>query len=207
MENQQINPMEIPMVEYYDESIYDLKLESLDGEDNIFENNKGKVTMLVNVTGECANSPQYVTIQNLYDKYKDLGFEVVAVPSTDFCDHAYGEFKNSNASPELMRSHMKELYKTDLPFAKMAAIVEGSETGLPVHPFYEKVQENKDPIQGNFEKFIISKDGKKVVRYCNSDLLDLAYNSGNRTINSETALKNITETIEHFLGESDIIVE
>jgi glutathione peroxidase-family protein len=89
----------------------------------------------------------------------------------------------------------------------MAAIVEDSETGLPVHPFYQKVQDNKDPIQGNFEKFIISKDGKKVVRYCNSDLLDLAYNSGNRTINSETALKSITETIEHFLGESDIIVE
>ena len=66
---------------------------------------------------------------------------------------------------------------------------------------------NVIPIQGNFEKFIISKDGKKVVRYCNSDLLDLAYNSGNRTINSETALKSITETIEHFLGEPDIIVE
>jgi glutathione peroxidase len=73
MEDQQINPMEIPTVEYYDESVYDLNLESLDGEDNIFEKNKGKVTMLVNVTGECANSPQYVTIQNLYDKYKYLG--------------------------------------------------------------------------------------------------------------------------------------
>lgn len=197
----EINPMEIPAVETYPVSIYDIPLESLDDEENILASNKGKVTMVVNVTGECANSAQYRHIQNLYDKYKDLGFEVIAVPSTDFCEDAYGPFKDSNASPEHMRSHMKELYKTDLPFSKMAAIVENSETGLPVHPFYQLVQENKDPIQGNFEKFIINRDGTKVVRYCNSDLLDLAYNAGARTVNAELALQNITNTIEDFLHE------
>lgn len=197
----EINPMEIPSVETYPYSIYDIPLEALDSEDDILAKNKGKVTMIVNVTGECANSAQYTPIQDLYDKYKDLGFEVIAVPSTDFCDDAYGPFKESNASPVHMRSHMKELYKTDLPFSKMAAIVENSETGLPVHPFYQLVQENKDPIQGNFEKFIINRDGTKVVRYCNSDLLDLAYNAGSRTVSAEMALQHITNTIEEFLDE------
>jgi glutathione peroxidase len=197
----EINPLEIPSVETYFVSVYDISLESLDSEENLLAKNKGKVTMLVNVTGECANSAQYNPIQDLYDKYKDLGFEVIAVPSTDFCDDAYGPFKESNASPTHMRSHMKELYKTDLPFSKMAAIVENSETGLPVHPFYKLVQENKDPIQGNFEKFIINRDGTKVVRYCNSDLLDLAYNAGARTVDSKLALQNITNTIEEFLHE------
>ena len=197
----EIKQSEAPLVVTYPFSIYDMPLEALDTEDNILAKNKGKVTMVVNVTGECANSAQYTPIQELYDKYKDLGFEVIAVPSTDFCEDAYGPFKESNASPDHMRSHMKELYKTDLPFSKMTAIVEDSKTGLPVHPFYELVQEHNFPIKGNFEKFIISRDGTKVVRYCNSDLLDLGYNSGNRTIDSELALKNITNTIEAFLHE------
>jgi glutathione peroxidase len=197
----EINYSDVPLVVTYPHSIYDMSLESLDSEDNILAKNKGKVTMIVNVTGECANSAQYTPIQDLYDKYKDLGFEVIAVPSTDFCDDAYGPFKESNASPVHMRNHMKELYKTDLPFSKMTAIVENSETGLPVHPFYKLVQEYNFPIKGNFEKFIINRDGTKVVRYCNSDLLDLGYNAGNRTVDSKKALQNITNTIEAFLHE------
>jgi glutathione peroxidase len=197
----EIDPQQVPTVITYPVSVYDMPLESLDSDENILVKNKGKVTMIVNVTGECANSAQYTPIQDLYDKYKDLGFEVIAVPSTDFCDDAYGPFKESNASPEHMRDHMKELYKTDLPFSKMAAIVENSETGLPVHPFYKLVQEHNFLIKGNFEKFIINRDGTKVVRYCNSDLLDLGYNAGDRTIDSETALRNIENTIEAFLNE------
>ena len=197
----EVNQQEIPIVITYPVSIYDIPLESLDTKENMLAKNKGKVTMVVNVTGECANSAQYNPIQDLYDKYKDLGFEVIAVPSTDFCDDAYGSFKESNASPMLMRSHMKELYKTDLPFSEMTAIVENSETGLPVHPFYKLMQEGTDPIQGNFEKFIISRDGTKVVRYCNSDLLDLAFNAGARTVDSHRALQEITKTIEAFLHE------
>jgi glutathione peroxidase len=197
----EIDPRQISTAISYSVSMYDMTLESLDSDENILAKNKGKVTMLVNVTGECANSAQYNPIQDLYDKYKDLGFEVIAVPSTDFCDEAYGDFKQSNASPTHMRSHMKELYKTNLPFSKMVAIVENSETDLPVHPFYKLMQDGADPITGNFEKFIINRDGTKVVRYCNSDLLDLGYNAGDRTIDSETALQNIKNTIEAFLHE------
>ena len=89
----------------------------------------------------------------------------------------------------------------------MVAIVEGSDTGLPVHPFYKLVQENKDPIQGNFEKFIINRSGTKVVRYCNSDLLDLAYDAGVRTIDSKTALENIEKTIEDLKDFDTRIVD
>jgi glutathione peroxidase len=197
----EINPLEIPFIEKHDTSIYDIPFESLDGDENILAKNKGKVTMIVNVTGECANSAQYIPIQELYDKYKEQGFEVIAVPSTDFCDDAYGAFKDSNASPEHMRSHMKDLYKTDLPFTKLAGILPEPKAGIEQHPFYKFIQDNADPIQGNFEKFIINRDGTKVVRYCNSDLLDLAFNSGNRTVDSQTALKNICSTIEDFLKE------
>jgi glutathione peroxidase len=192
---------EIPRMEFLENSVYDVPLKSLDGKEDILAKNKGKVTMIVNVTGECANSAQYIPIQKLYDEYKDLGFEVVAVPSTDFCDDAYGAFKDSNASPEHMYNHMKELYKTDLPFSELTGIIPEPKAGIEQHEFYKIVQENKDPIQGNFEKFIISKDGKKMFRFCNSDLLDLAYNAGVRKTDSTQALVNIKAAIEVLLDE------
>ena len=192
---------ELPSLERFESSVYDIPLSSLDGEDNILAKNKGKVTMIVNVTGECANSAQYPIIEDLYKEYKDLGFEVLAVPSTDFCEDAYGAFKESNASPTHMRDHMKELYKTDLPFSELVGIAPEPKADVEQHPFYKLIQEGKDPIQGNFEKIIVGRDGKKMFRFCNSDLLDLAFNAGERKTDSNQALINIKAAIEILLDD------
>jgi glutathione peroxidase len=193
---------ELPSLERFESSVYDIPLSSLDGEPNVLAKNKGKVTMIVNVTGECANSAQYPIIENLYKEYKDLGFEVLAVPSTDFCEDAYGAFKESNASPQHMHDHMKELYKTDLPFSELAGIAPEPKAGIEQHAFYKLIQDGKDPIQGNFEKILIGRDGKKMFRFCNSDLLDLAFNAGERKTNAEQALINIKAAIEVLLDDT-----
>lgn len=210
------------IVEYVDNNIYDFPLKSIDGQEGILESLKGKVSMLFNVTGECANSPQYTIIQEIYNEYKDLGFEVLAMPSTDFCQDAYGEFADSNTSAESMRDHMKKLYNTDLPFSEMVNIldpdqdkesykrlrIDSDRTDVDyyqpkgeMHPLFKELQKTSDLIHGNFEKFIISRDGSRYVRFCNSDLLDMAYNSGNRDVSSEEALKNIKKAIEDFIQE------
>jgi glutathione peroxidase len=204
---QNLERSEISIVEERDVNIYDIELNSLDGQENILHKLKGKVTMIVNVTGECANSAQYPIIQNLYDEYKDKGFEVLAVPSIDFCQDAYGEFAESNTSAENMRDHMKELYGTDLPFSEMINILNENcqlsyyEVHGPQHELYEVFQKDTDPVAGNFEKFIIARDGKRYMRFCNSDLLDLGFNNGTRITNSKQALQNIKKAIETFLEE------
>lgn len=210
------------IVEYVDNNIYDFPLKSIDGQDDILKSLKGKVCMLFNVTGECANSPQYTIIQDIYNQYKDLGFEVLAMPSTDFCQDAYGEFADSNTSAESMRDHMRDLYKTDFPFSEMVNILdqdkdkeaykrlrkEHDKTDIDyyepkgeMHPLFKELQKSSDLIHGNFEKFIVSRDGSKYVRFCNSDLLNMAYESGERNISPEQALKNIKEAIENFIKE------
>ena len=189
------------IIETFNDSIYTIPIQSLDGDKDMLEGYIGKVTMIVNVTGECANSAQYNIIQDLYNEYKEKGFEVIATPSTDFCQDGYGEFQNSNVSAENMRSHIKKKYRTDLFFSEMVDIKTTQEK--EAHPLYEELQKRGGPVQGNFEKFIISKDGKRMKRFCNSDLLDLGFNSGNRTIDSTTALLNIKQTIEDFLEEND----
>jgi glutathione peroxidase len=214
--------LEQSFVEYVDNNIYDFPLKSIDGQDDILASLKGKVSILFNVTGECANSAQYTIIQDIYNQYKDLGFEALALPSTDFCQDAYGEFAESNTSAENMRDHMVKLYGTNFSFSEMVNILDPNEDKesykrvreehdktdidfrLPkgdMHPLFKELQKNSNVINGNFEKFIVSKDGSKYVRFCNSDLLDLAYNSGNRSTSPEDALANIKKVIEQFLEE------
>jgi glutathione peroxidase len=195
---------ELPTLQTFEESLYDVSITSLDGEENILQKYKGKVTMITNVTGECANSAQYPIIESLYYEYKDQGFEVLAIPSTDFCEFAYGEFADTSATAENMRAHMQNHYKTDLPYAEMVTIKKDEETGSVPHKLYDILQyggfpANGGPVQGNFEKFIISRDGKKMYRFCNSDLLDLAFDAGNRKTDSNQAFINIKAAIEVML--------
>jgi glutathione peroxidase len=195
---------ELPTLQTFEESLYDISINSIDGEKDILSKYKGKVTMITNVTGECANSAQYPIIESLYNGYKDQGFEVLAIPSTDFCEFAYGEFADTSATAENMRAHMQNHYKTDLPYAEMVTIKKDEETGSAPHKLYDILQyggfpANGGPVQGNFEKFIISRDGKKMYRFCNSDLLDLAFDAGNRKTDSNQAFINIKAAIEVML--------
>jgi len=70
-----------------------------------------------------------------------------------------------------------------------------------MHPLFKELQKTSDLIHGNFEKFIVSRDGSRYIRFCNSDLLDMAYSSGNRDVSPEEALKNIKKAIEDFIQE------
>jgi len=195
---------ELPTLQIFEESLYDVSINSIDGEKDILSKYKGKVTMITNVTGECANSAQYPIIESLYNEYKDQGFEVLAIPSTDFCEFAYGEFADTSATAENMRAHMQNHYKTNLPYTEMVTIKQDEEVGSTPHRLYDILQyggfpANGGPVQGNFEKFIISRDGKKMYRFCNSDLLDLAFDAGNRKTNSNQALINVKAAIEVML--------
>jgi glutathione peroxidase len=195
---------ELPILQTFEESLYDVSINSIDGEKDILSKYKGKVTMITNVTGECANSAQYPIIESLYDEYKDQGFGILAIPSTDFCEFAYGEFADTSATAENMQAHMQNHYKTDLPYTEMTTIKKDEDSGSVPHKLYEILQfggfpANGGPVQGNFEKFIISRDGKKMYRFCNSDLLDLAFDAGNRKTNSNQALINVKAAIEVML--------
>ena len=66
-------------------SIYDVDLKSATGEPNFMEQYKGKVTMIVNTTVGCGFANQFEVLEWLHAKYKDRGFEIIALPTNDYC--------------------------------------------------------------------------------------------------------------------------
>lgn len=66
-------------------SLYDLELNAADGTPDFLKKYKGKVTMFVNTTVGCGNANQMEVLEWLHQKYKDRGFEIVALPTNDYC--------------------------------------------------------------------------------------------------------------------------
>jgi glutathione peroxidase len=208
-------------------SIYDIPLKSWDGKENMLDAYKGKVTMFINVTTDCGNAPQYGIIETLYRKYKDRGFEVVAIPTNDYCGPGitYHEYECGITGPEEAKDYAKELYDVTYDFSEMVTSMVGqpmSDEGLEklypgrkesfprqlsegedVHPIYKNLAKDMTMF-GNFEKFLVDKNGKVVVRYSNSTLMDAATENGIRETTSGEDFKNISNAIEELLQDKDI---
>src|SRR5207245_8845339 len=65
-------------------SLYDTKLAALDGTPDVLADQKGKVTLVVNVASFCGLTPQYEGLEKLYERFGDQGFSVVGIPCNQF---------------------------------------------------------------------------------------------------------------------------
>lgn len=84
-------------------SVYDFKVNSLDGKLIDFSQYKGKTLLIVNVASKCGNTPQYEDLQKLHEQYGSklviLGFPAnnfgaqepgTNVEIAEFCKANYG---------------------------------------------------------------------------------------------------------------------
>ncbi len=65
-------------------SVYDVPLNSIDGKAGVLADDKGKVTLLVNVASFCGLTPQYEGLENLYERFGAQGFAVLGIPCNQF---------------------------------------------------------------------------------------------------------------------------
>ena len=138
----------------------------------------GKVLMIVNVASHCGNTPQYAPLQTLYDKYRAQGFYILAFPSPQFGGQ---EFANEMDVTAFCTS----MYHITFP---MFAI--GDVNGANTQPVYQWVHAQPGtasyppppagqpptgydrPVQWNFEKFLVDRKGKIVLRVENGTAPD-----------------------------------
>ena len=138
--------------------IYDFKVRNAKGVEVPMTDYQGKVLLIVNTATGCGFTPQYEGLQNLYDKYKDKGLEILDFPCNQFGHQAPG-------TEEEIQEFCTLKYKTTFPlFAKIDV------NGKDAEPLFQFLKKEKggflgDDIKWNFTKFLISRDGTVVDRY------------------------------------------
>lgn len=128
-------------------SVYDLKINAIDGKMIDFSQYKGKTLLIVNTASKCGYTPQYADLQKLQDTY---GSRVVILgfPANNF----KGQEPGSNA--EIAEFCTKSYGVTFQMFEKISVL------GEDQHPLYAWLKEKtgSEPTW-NFCKYIVKPDG------------------------------------------------
>jgi glutathione peroxidase len=188
-------------------SVYDIPIKGVDGEDNFLEQFRGRVTLFINTTGSCGNAPQFGIIEQLYQDYKDRGFQVVAIPTNDYCGAkvTYGEYENGIENGKVSEEYARREWNVTYPFTELIVSREDRDnenTGRKIHQIYDFLNPDGEsaPINGNFEKFVVDKYGKRIARLANGLLLNYAYESG-YCDPADVELDRLRKIIEKALDE------
>lgn len=139
-------------------NLYDFTVSDQADQPVSLQDYKDKVVLIVNTATECGLTPQYQGLQELYDKYKDQGFEILDFPCNQFMGQAPG-------SAEEINSFCTLNYQTTFPrFAKIKV------NGKEAEPLFEWLKKEKSGplgarIEWNFAKFLINREGQVVERF------------------------------------------
>ena len=141
------------------DSIYDYTVKDSEMQDVPISSFKEKVLLVVNVASECGFTYQYKGLQDLYEKHKESGLEVLGFP----CNQFRGQESGTNEEIQIFCSE-----KYDVSFKIFNKI---NVNGNKAEPFYDFLKKEYPGILGtknikwNFSKFLVNKDGKVVNRY------------------------------------------
>lgn len=104
-------------------SIYEIPLNSAEGTPNHLDQYKGKVTLVANTTVGCGNANQMEVLQWLQEKYQDQGFEIIAVPTNDFCGPGVtkGRWSQGITCGADSKAYGEEVYGTTFKFSEMVS--------------------------------------------------------------------------------------
>ena len=138
-------------------SFFDLEATLADGQQVSFEDYKGKVVLVVNVSGRCGTTPQLGGLEELYQKYKSQGFEVFAFPSTDFAPD-----KRSN---EELKFFCESEYHTTFPLFSNGKITGPEKQEVFSYLIGQCPEDYRSEIGFNFEKFLVGRDGRLKARF------------------------------------------
>ncbi|KAG4303623.1 hypothetical protein PCANB_000043 [Pneumocystis canis] len=139
-------------------AFYNLK-SKLKGEPYDFSQLKGKVVLIVNVASLCKFTSQYKELENLYQKYKNSGFEIIAFPCNQFAHQEPG------TNEEILQFCTKN-YNVTFPIMDKINV-----NGPSTDAVYQFLKSQKSGFFGltrikwNFEKFLIDKNGNVIFRY------------------------------------------
>lgn len=136
-------------------SIYDFKIEGLEGQTIDFADFKGKKIMIVNTASKCGLTPQYEGLEALYQKYKDQ-LVIIGFPANNFLSQEPG-------NNEEIATFCQRNYGVSFPMAAKIS-VKGKDMA-PIYKWLTNKEFNKlknSSVKWNFQKYLIDEQGNLV---------------------------------------------
>jgi glutathione peroxidase len=138
---------------------YDFEAASISGELVGLGRYHGKVLLIVNSASECGFTPQYRGLEEVYQQFRERGFEVLGFPCNQFGKQEPGTEAEIGAFCE-------KNYGVTFPLFSKVDV-----NGEHAHPLFRHLKESAPGVLGteaikwNFTKFLINKDGSVYKRY------------------------------------------
>ena len=135
------------------QSIYDIKINSIDNTPINLSDYKGKKILFVNVASECGFTPQYEDLEKLYKTYKD-DLMIIGIPCNQFGGQEPG-------SAEEIKSFCQVNYGVTFLITEKVDV-----KGDNQHPLYKWLTEKElngnksSSVKWNFQKYLVDEEGK-----------------------------------------------
>ncbi len=137
-------------------NLHQFSAKTIDGEIFDFSTLKGKKVLIVNTASECALTPQYKKLQELYEEYGGDDFKIIGFPCNDFG-------KQEPADNDMIYDFCTKRY--GVTFQMMEKISVKGETQHPIYKWLTSSEENGTldaKVTWNFQKFMIDENGEVV---------------------------------------------
>ena len=123
----------------------------------------GKIILVVNTASKCGFTPQYEGLEELFQQYREQGFEVLAFPCNQFGGQEPG-------NPSEIAEFCKVNFGLTFPLMEKVDV-----NGDDASPLFDWMKAEKPGLMGskaikwNFTKFLIDREGNVVKRYAPTD--------------------------------------
>lgn len=140
-------------------NVFDFSATTTAGKDLPLEQYRGKVLLIVNTASKCGFTPQFAGLEELYEKYRDSGLEVLGFPCNQFGSQDPG-------SNEEIQEFCQLNYGVSFPMMGKIEV-----NGSGTDPLYKHLKKQAKGLAGserikwNFTKFLVDREGNVVKRY------------------------------------------
>ena len=140
-------------------NVFDFSCQTPSGQDRPISDFNGKVLLVVNTASKCGFTPQFAGLEELYEKYRDQGLEVLGFPCNQFG-------KQDPGSNGEITEFCQLNYGVSFPmFGKVEVNGNGAD------PLFKHLKSEApgalrtETIKWNFTKFLIDTSGNVIKRY------------------------------------------
>lgn len=119
---------------------------------NLCDVHTGKALLIVNTASHCGFTPQFGALEALYQRYQHLGLTVIGFASDDFNQAA--------ATEEIAATVCYENFGVSFTMAAPISV-----KGQNAHPLFRQLAQATEEPHWNFNKYLVSKDGKAIEHF------------------------------------------